>query len=191
LEKDSRGPAIKIAISLFAAALIQTLLAPPVVPPGLAKWLAYIDWLLLVVVYVGLQRDPVQALLTGAAAGAFQDAFTGGRGFGISGLAYLMAAYVADRIAAWIVVDNMLVRFSAIVAGSLVSTSVRLVFYRLLGLDLPPLAGGKNVVSTLVFGLFANLIVSVLLYILFDRVFKKESVVRVRRMEARRIRPKL
>jgi len=191
LEKESRGSTLKIAISLFVAALIQTQLASPLVPVGFAKWMGYVDWLLLVVVYVGLQRDPVQALLTGAAAGIFQDALTGGTGFGISGLAYLLAAYVADRIAAWIVVDNMLVRFSTVVVGSLVSTSVRLLFYRLLQIELPVLAGGKNVVATLVFGLFANLIVSVLLYILFDRLFKKESAVRVRRMEARRLRPKL
>ncbi len=191
LEKDSRGSTIKIAISLLVAALIQILLAPPVVPAGVARWMGYIDWLLLVVVYVGLQRDPVQALLTGTAAGIFQDAFTGGNGFGISGLAYLLAAYAADRIVAWIVVDNLIVRFSAIVAGSLVSTTVRMIFYWLLQVELPVLAGGKNIVATLVFGLFANLIVSVLLYILFDRLFKKESTVRVRRMEARRIRPKL
>ncbi|MGH9841652.1 MAG: rod shape-determining protein MreD [Blastocatellia bacterium] len=191
MEKESRGSTAKIAISLLVATLIQTLLAPPVVPAGLARWMSYIDWLLLVVVYVGLQRAPVQALLTGAAAGIFQDAFSGGKGFGVSGLAYLLAAYVADRIVAWIVVDNLLVRFSAIVAGSLVSTIVRLIFYRMLQVELPVLAGGNNVIATLVFGLFANLIVSVLLYILFDRVFKKESAVRVRRMEARRIRPKL
>ncbi len=153
--------------------------------------MGYVDWLLLVVVYVGLQRDPIQALITGTAAGIMQDSFSGGRGFGVSGMAYLMAAYFSDRIAAWIVVDNLLVRFSAIVAGSLVSTAVHLLFYRLLQVDLPNLAGGKSMAATLVFGLFANLIISVLLYFALDRVFKKDAALRVRRMEARRVRSRL
>jgi rod shape-determining protein MreD len=191
LEKESRGSTLKIAIGLFVAALIQTQLTPPLAPVGVAKWLGHIDWVLLVVVYIALQRDPVQALVTGTLAGVIQDAFTGGRGFGISGLAYLLAAYAADRIVAWIVADSLLVRFSAVVAGSLVSTAVRLLFYRLLQIELPVLAGGSPVAAALIFGLFANLIVSIVLYIVFDRLFKKDSAVRVRRMEARRLRPKL
>jgi rod shape-determining protein MreD len=190
LEKESRGSTLKIAVSLIVAAIIQALLAPPIVPVAAGRWMGYIDWLLLVVVYVGLQRDPVQALLTGTAAGIMQDSLSGGRGFGVSGMAYLIAAYISDRIAAWIVVDNMLVRFSAIVAGSLVSVAVRLVFYRLLHVELPNLSGG-NIAATLVFGLFANLIVSVLLYFALDRVFKKDAAMRVRRMEARRVRTRL
>lgn len=191
MEKDLRGSTLKIAISLIVAALIQAILAPPVVPVAVGRWAAYIDWLLLVVVYVGLQRDPVQALITGTAAGIMQDSLSGGVGFGVSGLAYLMAAFVADRIAAWIVVDNLLVRFSAITAGSLVSMSVRILFYRLLKIELPAIADGRSVAATLVFGIFANLIISLLLYAAFDRIFKKDAAIRVRRMEARRVRTRM
>lgn len=191
MEKESRGSTFKIAVSLIVAALIQALLAPPIVPVVVGKWMGYVDWLLLVVVYVGLQRDPIQALITGTAAGIMQDSFSGGRGFGVSGMAYLMAGYISDRIAAWIVVDNLLVRFFAIVAGSLVSTAVHLVFYRLLQVELHNPAGGKSMAATLVFGLFANLITSVFLYFGLDRVFKKDAALRVRRMEARRVRSRL
>lgn len=189
MEKTSRGTTLKIAICLLAAAIIQTILAPPNVPVTAGRWLGYIDWLLLVVVYVGLQRNPAQALVTGAVAGALKDAFSGGLGVGVAGLAYVLAAYIADRIAAWIVVDNLLVRFSAVAAGSLADTLIRLLLYRLIQIELPVLAAGAG--ATLVFGFFANLITSVLLYMVFDRVFKPDATVRLRRAEARRLRPKL
>jgi hypothetical protein len=126
--------------------------------------------------------------MTGAFAGLFYEAFSFGRGFGVNGLAFVLAAYVADRIASVIVVDNLWFRFSAVAAGSVVNTAVRLLFFRLLKLELPVLAGGRNLAATLVFDLIANLIGSVLLYIALDRVFIKDAGQRVRRMEARRLR---
>lgn len=50
---------------------------------------------------------------------------------------------------------------------------VRLGFYRTLNLELPVLAGGREMAATVVFDLFANLFASVLLYIALDRVFNK------------------
>ena len=160
------------------------------VPISLGQWLGHINWLLLVVIYIGLQRDPVKALVTGAFAGVIQEAFSFGPGVGISGLAFVLAAYVADRIASVIVVDNLWFRFSAVTAGSVVNTAVRLVFFRLLKLELPALAGGRSIAATIVFDLIANLIGSVLLYLALDRVFIKNEGQRVRRMEARRLRPR-
>jgi rod shape-determining protein MreD len=187
LEKVSRGSTLKIAVCLFVAAFLQTTLVQ-LVPVSLGQWLGHINWLLLVVIYVGLQRDSAKALVTGAFAGLFYEAFSFGRGFGVNGLAFVLAAYVADRIASVIVVDNLWFRFSAVAAGSVVNTAVRLLFFRLLKLELPVLAGGRNLAATLVFDLIANLIGSVLLYIALDRVFIKDAGQRVRRMEARRLR---
>jgi rod shape-determining protein MreD len=169
---------------------VQTTLAQQV-PASAREWLGHINWLLLVVIYLGLQRDPVRALLTGALAGVVQDTFSYGRGVGVSGLAFVFAAYAADRIASVIVVDNLIFRFSAVTAGSIVSTAVRLFFYGLLKLELPALASGKSIAATIVFDLIANLIASVPLYLALDRVFKRDAGQRVRRMEARRMKPRL
>lgn len=190
LEKTSRGSTLKIAACLLVAAFLQTTLVQQV-PVSLGRWLGHINWLLLVVIYVGLQRDPVKALLTGAAAGIFQDAFSLGRGVGISGLAFVLAAYVADRIATIIMIDNLIFRFAAVASGSIISTLVHLTFYRLLKLEFPSLVQGKDAVATIVFDLITNLIGSVLLYFVLDRVFQKTSGQKLRRMEARRLRPRL
>jgi len=70
------------------------------------------------------------------------------------------------------------------------NTLVRLGFYQALNLELPVLAGGREMAATVVFDPFANLFASVLIYIALDRVFNKGVGIdqRRRRMEARRLR---
>lgn len=192
MEKASRGLTLKITVCLLAAAYLQTTLAQQV-PVPLGRWLGHISWLLLVVVYIALQRDAVRSLMTAAAAGVIHDALSMGRGVGVNGLAMVLAAYVADRIASVIMVDNLIFRFLAVTAGSVINTMVRLGFYSkwALNLELPVLASGREIAATVVFDLFANLFASVLLYIALDRVFNKGIDQRRRRMEARRLRPRL
>jgi rod shape-determining protein MreD len=191
LEKVSRGSTLKITVCLIAAAYLQTTLAQQVSAP-VGRWFGHISWLLLVVVYIALQRDPVRSLMTAAAAGIIHDALSMGRGvIGVNGLALVIAAYVADRIASVIMVDNLIFRFLAVTAGSVINTLIRLAFYSLLKLELPVLASGREIAATVVFDLFANLFASVLLYIALDRVFNKGIDQRRRRMEARRLRPRL
>jgi rod shape-determining protein MreD len=192
LEKVSRGYTLKITVCLLAAAYLQTTLAQQV-PVSLGRWLGHISWLLLVVVYIALQRDAVRSLMTAAAAGVIHDALSMGRGVGVNGLAMVLAAYFADRIASVIMVDNLIFRFLAVTAGSVINTLVRLGFYSkwALNLELPVLASGREIAATIVFDLFANLFASVLLYIAMDRVFNKGIDQRRRRMEARRLRPRL
>jgi rod shape-determining protein MreD len=196
LEKVSRGSTLKITVCLFAAAYLQTTLAQQA-PASLGRWLGHVSWLLLVVVYIALQRDPVKSLMTAAAAGAIHDALSMGSGVGVksgvgvNGLAMVIAAYVADRIASVIMVDNLIFRFLAVTAGSLINTLVRLAFYGLLKLELPALASGREIAAAIVFDLIANLFASVLLYIALDRVFNKGFDQRRRRLEARRLRPRL
>jgi rod shape-determining protein MreD len=190
LEKVSRGLTLKITVCLFAAAYLQTTL-PQQVPVSVGRWLGHISWLLLVVVYLALQRDPVKALMAAAAAGVIHDAFSRGLGVGVNGLALVVTAYVADRIASVIMVDNLIFRFLAVTAGSVINTLIRLSFYDLLKIELPVLASGRAIAAAVVFDLFANLFASVLLYIALDRVFNKDIDQRRRRLEARRLRPRL
>lgn len=158
------------------------------VPQYLGRALAQIDWLLLVTVYIGLQRDLFKSLLTATVAGIFYDCFSGGPAVGVSGFAYVLAAYITHRIATFIVVDNLPVRFLSVGAASITSIGVRLAFYGLLQIELPVLSGSRIISEAIVFGLFGNLIASIFLYIVLDRIFKKNATVRMRRSEARRRR---
>jgi rod shape-determining protein MreD len=186
LEIDNRKT-LTILGCLLVAGFLQTTLVH-VAPDWLARWLGYIDWLMLVTVYIALQRNPLQGMLTGAVAGAIHDAQSGMPAFGVAGLAYVAAAYVTYSITALVVVDNLLVRYVAVAASSLLNTGIRLVFYALLGLSLPVLAGGKTITANFVFTLLIHLIASTLLYILLDRIFLKGDDLRRRRTLARRRR---
>lgn len=193
MEKESRATTVKIAVCLFVAIFAQTTLVH-LLPDTLGRWAGHIDWLLLVIVYVCLQRNPVQALLTATIAGVAHDAFSRGQAIGVaqaigvSGFAYVLAAYVADRIVSVIVADNMLVRFATVASASAVNTLARYTFYKLLNFKLPVLVGGEGFAAAIVFGLVTNLIVSVLLYALLDRFFSRDAALRLRRSEARRIK---
>lgn len=191
MEKASRGTSLKIAACLLVAVFAQTTLAG-LAPNAIGQWLAYVDWLLIVVVYVCLGRDPVQALVTAVAAGVLHDAFSRApangvmTAVGVSGLAYVLAAYAADRIVSVIVADNLLVRFATVASASLVNTLTKVAFYKLLKFKLPVLIGGKGIAAAIVFGLVTNLIAAALIYFVLDRVFNKNSALKIRRSEARR-----
>lgn len=176
---------------MLVAVFAQTTLVG-LAPDAIGQWLAYVDWLLIVIVYVCLGRDPVQALITAVAAGLIYDTFSRGHAngvmsaIGVSGFAYVLAAYIADRIVSVIVADNLLVRFATVASASLVSTLTKIAFYKLLKFKLPVLIGGKGIAAAIVFGLVTNLIAAALIYFVLDRVFNKNSALKVRRSEARR-----
>jgi len=187
LEKENRRNLLIILAILIVAGSMQTSLVQ-IAPPWLSQWLGYVDWLLLVTVYVGLQRAPMRAMLTGMGAGLIHDLLSGGMAIGVSGLSYVLAAYVTWSICSQIVIDNLLVRFIAVATSSLLSTSVQLIFYGLLKISLPVLAGGRIIVAFYVLTLLIQLIASTLLYILLDRIFLKDDALRRRRNEAKRKR---
>ncbi len=191
METASRGTSVKIAACLLVAVFAQTTLVG-LAPNAIGQWLAYVDWLLIVVVYVCLGRDPVQALVTAVVAGVLYDAFSRApadgvmTAVGVSGFAYVLAAYAADRIVSVIVADNLLVRFATVASASLINTLTKVAFYKLLKFKLPVLISGKGVAAAIVFGLVTNLIAAALIYFVLDRVFNKNSALKIRRSEARR-----
>jgi rod shape-determining protein MreD len=184
LEKNSLGSArnIKIAVCLLVAAFLQVTLVQHV-----SQGLRHVDWLLLVVVYVGLHhRSYLTALWTATLAGLLKDISSGTPAFGISGIAYLFAAYLADRVAALIVLSNLPVRIGTVAAASLVNSVIQLIGYQLLHLPLAALTGQENILAVLVLGLIGNLLASILLFSLLDFFFQATTGQGVRRLEAMR-----
>ena len=184
MEKEAFGSKrqINIGICLFVAALLQVSLVQYV-----STGLRYIDWLLLVVVYIGLQqRNHTVALLSATVAGLVKDVSSGSGVFAVSGIAYLFAAYVADRIASVIVLDNFAIRFGTVAAASLVNTIIQLIVYQILRFPLSPLTGQESILAVIVLSVIANLFASVLVFYLMDRLFKASTGIGLRRSEAMR-----
>src|SRR5499426_4285461 len=80
-------PQLKIA-AVLAISIVLQLSLRIVWPP-----LAYIDFPLMVVVYIALQRDAWQALLVGTLAGIIVDASSGGL-IGSGGFSKTLTAYI-------------------------------------------------------------------------------------------------
>ena len=90
MENESTGQAriYKIGACLLIAAFAQTSLKRVLSPA-----LGYIDWLLLVTVYVSMLREPVLALVTATIAGILHDMLAGiAVPMGVSGIGYVVAA---------------------------------------------------------------------------------------------------
>lgn len=152
---------------------------------AVSSWLEYIDWLLLITLYVGMLRDPFQALITATAAGVLQDGLSGSK-FGISGLSHLLAVWFAYQISSRFFIEGLLIRIPVAAGATLIYLLTRIFFYRTLGFELRPVFTVNQGFREVFFGVFLNLLAAVFLYALLDRFFRVGIRQRSRRAEAMR-----
>ncbi len=181
LEKEAHGSTrvLRITGCLLVAAFAQTTLK------NVSAWLGYIDWLLLVTVYIGLLRLPRQALLTGAVAGFLQDNFSGAP-LGVSGIAKVLVAYLASWVSAKVFVEGLPVRIATVVGATMLDLLTHFSFYRMLNYSISPLAGTYSPARAILFGMIINLSVAIPFFALLDWVFQIGAQQRLRRAEAMR-----
>ena len=117
---------LKIAIVLALAILLQSSLRAIWTP------LVYIDLPLIVVVYFALQRDMLQALVIGAAAGLATDVLSKAV-WGTGGFSKTLTAYVIAALATRVMLDNPLVRIPVLAGAVLLDASVYVILHRMLG----------------------------------------------------------
>ncbi|HKT78601.1 MAG TPA: rod shape-determining protein MreD [Vicinamibacterales bacterium] len=118
-----------IAATLLALAL-QTTLAR-----FMTRGVFAVDFVLVVVVYMGLSGGAVTGLLTGTFAGLIQDALTPGAGIiGIGGLAKTIVGFLAGVIGTQFIVAQSFPRFVVFFAGTLLNSAVVIGLYAVLGL---------------------------------------------------------
>ena len=103
---------LKIAVALSISIVLQLLLRE--------VWgrLSYIDFPLVVVVYIALQRDAWQALVVGTLAGLIVDAAGGGL-IGAGGFSKTLTAYVIYFAATRVNLENPLLRIPVLAAGGI------------------------------------------------------------------------
>ncbi len=101
---------LKIAVVLLVSIVLQLSLREVWQP------LSYIDFPLVVVVYIALQRDAWQALLVGTLAGLIVDAASGGL-IGAGGFSKTLTAYIIYFAATRVNLENPLLRIPVLAAG--------------------------------------------------------------------------
>ena len=184
MENESTGRAriYKIGACLLVAAFAQTTLKQTISPK-----LGYIDWLLLVTVYVSMMREPVLALLTGTVAGICYDMSSGSDvPMGVSGVAYVVAAYIGYWVSTSFLVEGLLIRVATVAGASVVAAILRLSLYTFtVDVKMP-----VDAALELILGPTVNLILSVPIFLALDQFFDFGRRAKMRRAEAMRNAPK-
>jgi rod shape-determining protein MreD len=169
---------LKIAVVLSVSILLQLLLRE--------VWgkLSYIDFPLVVVVYIALQRDAWKALVVGTLAGLIVDAASGGL-IGAGGFSKTLTAYIIYFAATRVNLENPLLRIPVLAAASLLDSAIYVFWHKVL--SYPPVA---PFVQTMSYKLIATTVVGTLvLYVLDALVAERNSQRRqfaTRRRVARR-----
>jgi rod shape-determining protein MreD len=169
---------LKIAVVLSVSILLQLLLRE--------VWgkLSYIDFPLVVVVYIALQRDAWQALVVGTLAGLIVDAASGGL-IGAGGFSKTLTAYIIYFAATRVNLENPLLRIPVLAAGSLLDSAIYVFWHRVMGY--PPVA---PFVQTMSYRLIATTVVGTLVLFILDALVAERNSQRrqfaTRRRVARR-----
>src|SRR6266576_6489966 len=119
-------PQLKIA-AVLAISIVLQLSLRALWPP-----LSYVDFPLIVVVYIALQRDAWQALLVGTMAGLIVDATSGGL-IGAGGFSKTLTAYVIYFAATRVNLENTLLRIPVLAAATVLDSAVYVFWHRSLG----------------------------------------------------------
>jgi rod shape-determining protein MreD len=171
-------PPLKLAAILIISLALQLSLRS-VWPP-----LVYIDFPLVVVVYIALQREAWQALVVGSLAGLIVDAQSGGL-IGAGGFSKTLTAYIIYFAATKVNLENPLLRIPVLAAATVLDSLVYVFWHRLLGY--PPTV---PLVQTLSYKLIATTVVGTLLLYVIDSLVAERSAQRrqfaTRRRVARR-----
>lgn len=156
-------PQLKIAAILAISIVLQLSLRIVWSP------LSYIDFPLIVVVYIALQRDAWQALMVGTLAGIVVDAGSGGL-IGAGGFSKTFTAYVIYFAATRINLENPLLRIPVLAAASVLDTAVYVFWHRVLGY--PPLV---PVMQTFSYKLIATTTIGTLMMYLLNALVNERS----------------
>jgi rod shape-determining protein MreD len=171
-------PPIKLAVILIVSIALQLLLRSVWEP------LSYIDFPLVVVVYIALQREAWRALVVATLAGLIVDAQSGGL-IGAGGFSKTLTAYVIYFAATKVNLENPLLRIPVLAAGTVLDSAIYVFWHRLLGY--PP---AVPLVQTMSYKLIATTVVGTLILYLIDSIVAERSAQRrqfaTRRRVARR-----
>jgi rod shape-determining protein MreD len=131
--------------------------------------LSYIDFPLIVVVYIALQRDAWRALLVGTLAGIIVDASSGGL-IGAGGFSKTLTAYIIYFAATKVNLENPLVRIPVLASATVLDSTIYVFWHRLLGY--PPVL---PLMQTISYKLIATTIAGTLVLYMLDSVIADRS----------------
>ncbi len=156
-------PQLKIAAALAIAIVLQLCLGRIWFP------LSYIDFPLIVVVYIALQRHAWHALIVGTIAGLAIDAASGGL-IGAGGFSKTLTAYFIYFAATRVNLENTLLRIPVLAAASVIDSVIYVFWHRSLGY--PP---NRPFMQTMLYSVVGTTIVGTFALYLLNSLFTERA----------------
>ncbi len=156
---------LTIAVLLVVAVALQSALR--------AIWqpLGYIDLALMLVVYFALQREPLQALVVGAAAGLATDFISGPPALlGAGGFSKTLTAYAVYFVAQRVMLDTTILRIPVLAGATLIDNLVYVGMHRMLGQK-----PSAPLVQALSYKLIATTIAGTVVLYVYDSYFSGKA----------------
>jgi rod shape-determining protein MreD len=170
---------LKLILVLFAAIVVESLL------PRYWSAFSYVDLPLIVTVYFALMRDPILGMLTGYAAGLSGDLVPGsGPIVGVGGFSKTIIGFLVATIAVRFSLEGPLVRVLVLGLSSVVNSVLFVGLHNLMDHAVTDEMSPERVAMRVAFEAAANLILGVVLFWLFDKLFPEQAAsgqMRVRR----------
>jgi rod shape-determining protein MreD len=133
--------------------------------------LGYVDLALMLVVYFALQREPLQALVVGAAAGLATDFISGPPALlGAGGFSKTLTAYAVYFVAQRVMLDTTLLRIPVLAGATLTDNLVYVGMHRMLGQKM-----SVPLVQALSYKLIATTIAGTVLLYVYDSYFSNKA----------------
>jgi rod shape-determining protein MreD len=166
---------------LKIAAVLAIAIALQLSARAIWPWLSYIDFPLIVVVYISLQRDAWRALIVGTIAGLAIDAASGGL-LGAGGFSKTLTAYAIYFVSMRVNLENSLARIPVLAAATVLDSAVYVFWHRSLG-DAPAVP----FLQTMLYRLIATTVVGTLGLYLLHSIFSAKARTRRQFTSRRRV----
>ncbi len=159
----------KLTVALIIAIVLQWTLRNVAAP------FAFIDFPLVIVVYVALQqRNSIRAIIFGFIGGLSIDALSGGL-LGANGFSKTLIAYMVSEITRRVYVDNLLLRIPIIAGACLLDDFIYYGMHRVFGQE-----PNVNPIVTIGYTLIGTTIAGTIIYIMLEK-FKSGNLRRRKR----------
>lgn len=167
------GTTARVSVALLLMLALQTIL---VRLPYLGAFFEYVDFLLILTVFVGVQPRALRAALVGMTGGLLQDLLWGVL-YGASGFTKMLIGYVLAVVSVKFSLDTKVTRLLILPLCSVINTGLFTFFLYFFSM-LPPGTTLRDVVRIGMFALLGNGLTGLILFPLGDRWLGKWITVR-------------
>lgn len=133
-----------------------------------------LDLTLILIVYLSLKRNPMQGTIVGATAGYAYDLIAGVGLLGASSFTKTLIGFITATVNVRFAIDNKLTRLIITVIASIVNVMLFIGLHYVFN-SLPEGLNLREIVKLTAWQAAGNLIISFLLFPIFDRIFVQSS----------------